>query len=69
MTHVTWSRETGEDTCPDCGAESVLIVPSREWDVAYTPETVSVCEEVSAHYCVRCRKITSLSLNASENSL
>lgn len=67
---ATWSRETGDDKCPECGADPILIVAGSEWDVPYldelfagTPDTVTVAEEISAHYCLKCRKITSLSLN------
>jgi len=71
-THVTWSRETGDDRCPECGSEPILIVAFTEWNVPEqedqsddTPDSVDVAEEISAHYCLKCGKITSLSLNTS----
>ena len=32
-THVTWSRETGDDKCPECGSEprSPQFVGCRDW--------------------------------------
>ena len=61
-THVTWSREAS-DRCPDCGTEPVLIVADAEWNVDGVREYVCPREEVTAHYCLTCGKITSLSLN------
>jgi hypothetical protein len=68
-THVTWSRETGDRKCPECGSEPILIVASTEWDVPEqeapsddTPDWVGVYDEISAHYCLKCGRITSLSL-------
>lgn len=66
-THFTWSIEKN-DSCPLCGSAPVLIT-SAAWEVDYEDvgegedSTVEVYEEVSGHYCLKCKVLISLSLN------
>lgn len=77
-THFTWSIEHPRGECPFCGDKTVLIIAPGLWDVdeESTIETVgedrydnelidgvTVHEELTGHYCPKCDKLVSLSLN------
>lgn len=77
-THLTWSIESPVGQCPYCGDKTVLVVCGGLWeaDKESTVETVGeeryedwfsdglqVEEEVTGHYCGKCARLTSLSLN------
>lgn len=69
-THITWSVEKTVGRCPTCDNPTMLITPCVSWNVDQDedvprdlPDEVEVYDEVSAHYCERCDRITSLSLN------
>jgi predicted RNA-binding Zn-ribbon protein involved in translation (DUF1610 family) len=74
-THVTLEfgqnrSKHGIYRCNQCAAKIWLIV-ARSWSVdqeslpprADGPDDVDVSEEVTAHYCPKCERITSLSFN------
>lgn len=70
-THLTMViGETPDGKCDQCGTKTVLIVPGIEWrtvpddDHAEDETWLEVSDEVSAHYCPECDRITSLSFNA-----
>ncbi len=69
-THITWNIETKPGKCPDCETETLLALPSRDWRIDDPPEDeesdITVDEEVSGHFCPKCRRLTSLSLNTKE---
>lgn len=65
--------------CTTCGGKTMLISPFSEWKVdsepfqteetvdeieEELPETVEVVDEITAHWCDDCRKITSLSFSS-----
>lgn len=71
MTHFTWDTEYN-GKCRKCGAKPILIVVHNPWVVDEESvfeneesicEIVCVDEEVSAHYCMKCGEIISLSFN------
>lgn len=60
--------------CSLCNGKTILISSYGDWAVDEEPyksgeqiddmaETVDVSEEITAHYCLNCKKITSLSFN------
>lgn len=64
MTHLTWSIEVGDSRCPECNDETILIVAPSQWYTADgEADPVEVYEEVTGHYCQKCGKLVSLSLN------
>lgn len=77
-THVTWSIETPDGKCPFCRTETLFVVCRGCWetvedqvDHAGNPilippafrDGVEVHDEVSGHWCGKCEKLVSLSLN------
>lgn len=66
-THLTWSVELHDGTCRDCGSSTLLVMPFLEWKVNDPgdddADTVEIGDEVSGHFCPKCRKLVSLSLN------
>ena len=77
-THFTWSIECPRGECPVCGGKTVLVSKGSGWDAdeEHVEEVfgegvfdkefidgVSVDDEISAHFCRECRRLTSLSLN------
>jgi hypothetical protein len=63
------------NACDKCGSRTALITAYQCWSVDTEPfkdgelddtleSEVDVSEELSAHYCRKCHKITSLSFNA-----
>lgn len=76
MTHFTWSIEQA-DSCPNCKGETLLLVAFGQMSIAegdantfqnkhYEEEgSVEIDEEISGHWCPECRKLVSLSFNAS----
>jgi len=67
-THVTWSIESHDGKCLYCGGDTVLICSPQHWS-AYEdeeqafPDGIELREEITGHYCDKCGKLTSLSLN------
>lgn len=66
--HLTWSRESAEGRCPDCGSHTILATSLATWEIHSDDDEidgdgVEVDEEVSGHFCRECGKLTSLSLN------
>ena len=68
-THFHWSIEP-QDLCPFCEGSTVLIVAPVCWsidteDISDDDEEyhVEVNEEVTGHYCKKCRKLTAMALN------
>jgi hypothetical protein len=67
-THFTWSVENN-GKCPECGQKTVLISVPLSWDTDYNtrkanqPQEVEVSDEVTGHYCLKCQRLRSLSLN------
>lgn len=64
--HVTWSDEVGDGHCPKCGEKTVLIVAPCEWAEDNDGQgglDVQVHDEVTGHYCRKCGRLRSLSLN------
>ncbi len=60
-------RETHDHKCSACDSETVLVT-ARDWKThpggGDTPdEFVEVSDEVSGHYCPRCRRLTALWVN------
>lgn len=78
-THFTWSIEKDDHHCPNCGANTILVVASREWSVdeetarlllgdeklaeSLALEGVGIDAEVTGHFCHECDTLCSLSLN------
>jgi hypothetical protein len=73
--HTTWSMETNGE-CPNCAIPTVLVVASAWFagseqpeyekatgDKTVAGEYVSVDEEVTGHWCPKCQRLVSLSLN------
>jgi hypothetical protein len=72
-THLTWSVEK-DGKCPKCRSLTVLITAQGHRTIhedgyreqggkRELPDYASVDEEVSGHWCPKCQRITSLSLN------
>ena len=65
--HLTWSDEC-VDKCPLCGGPTKLIVNSNAWHTDYESDPyeseVHTAEELTGHYCQKCARLCSLSLNA-----
>lgn len=72
-THLTWSAENNEK-CPSCRCLTVLVTPMASWNIhedgyreqggkAELPDYAEVGEEISGHWCPKCQRLTSLSLN------
>ena len=72
--HITWSIESPDGLCK-CGGETVLCVAPDEWQIDSESEHcrelggVIGVPEVSAHVCVNCRRICSLSVNEHQSEL
>ena len=68
-THPTWSLEYGDGKCPRCASATVLVTPFSSWNVDCedlsddVDDCVEVHDEVSGHYCTKCERLVSLSLN------
>lgn len=67
--HVRF-HEKDDNSCTICGTKTILIFPVSEWDVDENaheelPDRVYVSDEITAHYCNKCEKVTSLSFNES----
>lgn len=66
-THFTWCLEQCDQCCPTCKSKTVLVSPGLYWHVDYEadPEEneVELREEITGHFCLKCLKLTSLSLN------
>ena len=77
-THLVWSIEGPNNTCPQCGNTTVLVIAPEHWivneDSALAAvgekryenefaEGVSVYDELTGHYCGRCERLVSLHLN------
>lgn len=77
-THFTWSIEHPRGECPFCGDKTVLLIAPGLWDAdeestieavgedRYDNEFIDgvmVYDELIGHYCVKCQKLVSLSLN------
>jgi len=76
-THLTWSIERGH-FCPSCGTPPVLISAPSEWhadseqpeyeaatgDTTVADNYVTVDEEITGHWCPKCCRLLSLSLNS-----
>jgi RNA polymerase subunit RPABC4/transcription elongation factor Spt4 len=69
-THLTWSLENADNTCPFCGStEILLVVAPADWEIdeegrkLAAVDSLDIEAEVTAHVCNSCRRITSLSLN------
>jgi hypothetical protein len=67
-THLTWSIEVGDNQCPDCKVDTVLVVAPLDWSVdqegrKYEGEYATVHDEVTGHWCPKCERLRSLSLN------
>jgi sarcosine oxidase gamma subunit len=63
-THLTWSIEVA-DRCL-CGGETVLAVAPDEWrlgDDDPRSDAVPVFAEVTAHVCIVCSAVVSVSVN------
>ncbi len=61
--------------CGTCGSKTILIAAGGEWSVDQEPfcdgesnddmtDDVTIQEEVTAHLCPKCRRITSLAFNS-----
>lgn len=61
--------ETHDGRCPKCGSETILVTAPLVWGVDEdNPKNdedgaVEVYDEVSGHFCPKCRRLRSLSLN------
>lgn len=75
-THFTWSIEHPRGECPFCGDKTVLLVAPGLWDAVEDSEGmteeryqeefydgVTIHDELTGHYCGKCEKLVSLSLN------
>ena len=67
--HVNWNIENivkqGYEwvpVCP-CGGDTVLVVAPDEWPSADRERYIGVFAEVSAHVCVVCDAVVSVSVN------
>lgn len=66
-------REGDYSLCDQCGGKTMLIIAPSEWSVDSEPykadekidrpDYVHVGDEITAHYCNDCSRITSLSFN------
>lgn len=71
MTHLTCEINERDGKCGTCGESTVLISAGVEWGVDIEssgeddPDAVYVDEELTAHFCLTCNRMTSLSFNAS----
>lgn len=69
QTHVAWSIEGPHETC-ECGG-SVRLIIARMWAIDSEdlddeePEDTETLEDVTAHQCRKCGRLTSLCLNVS----
>jgi hypothetical protein len=74
--HLTWSDETA-GMCRKCKGKIILITPSLIWEAdeessaeagvdweSHFGDGIELDEELSAHFCPKCRCLTSLSLNS-----
>ena len=76
--HFTWSIESPVGECPFCGGRTVLVSHCRIWEPdeeavdealgegAYDErfcDGVTTDDELTAHYCETCSKLTSVSMN------
>jgi ribosomal protein S27AE len=78
-THFTWSVEHPRGECPFCGDKTMLLVAPGFWDAdeeaaieaigeqrfeeEYKYDGVAIHDELTGHYCGKCEKLVSLSLN------
>lgn len=68
-THFAWSIESPDDGCPVCGTKTVLLIAPLYWSVDCEDREedddvdAEVTEEVTGHYCRKCQRLCSLSLN------
>ena len=65
--HVTIEINEQDGKCGTCGRETILLVDLCEWKLTDAndeySDTVEVKEEVTAHYCTTCSKVTSFFIN------
>lgn len=81
-THLVWSLETPDGRCPHCKGVTLLVSPFGEWKVHESDDkavndlasvvaedgTIGIeGDEVTAHYCPSCERITAISLNIMES--
>lgn len=69
QTHVTWSIER-DGRCPSCRVVTILVsapslwsVPDQERTPKPLPDVADVHEEITGHWCPKCERLVSLSLN------
>lgn len=69
--HLTWSVETHDGKCPECNVETVLVNAPSYWmpdnHGRDSGDDVEVVDEVTGHYCPKCKRLRSLSLNTLES--
>ena len=71
-THLTWSEEKN-GKCPSCRCLTVLVTAPASWNIhedgreqcgkTELPDYAEIAEEISGHWCPKCQRLTSLSLN------
>lgn len=65
--HLTMSFGETNGVCR-CGTTTLLITPFETWNADHNcnppdSDTVAVDDEISAHFCPECQRVTSLSFN------
>ena len=65
--HIVLEINEKDGKCGTCGNETMLITTFCEWkvdnaDTEYD-STIEINEEVTAHYCKQCSKVTAFWIN------
>ena len=66
--HLTWSDEKENDVC-ECGEKTILVsfgspsIDTEDPRCDELGEWLEIPEELTGHFCLKCNKLTSLSLN------
>lgn len=59
--------ESQDGKCGKCGGETCLVTPYSEWKLdtkgVEFDELVEIAEEVTAHYCKKCKVVTGFWIN------
>lgn len=73
MTSLQWTSEKSTDKCPTCGNRTAFIVgsgfmhcDSEDSFAEHLADGVETNIELTAHWCDRCSKVTSVCVNLPE---